>query len=326
MVGAVLERETTLRIGAATTLVSDGTADMVTNRVNGVAGCSVDAASTAVTANSTQGMRAGDLVAITDAGPEFDGDRKVHYAEIVSIDSATTLTIDTPAEATVSGVTLTYGVSGCSVEGGGTLDGNKAVADQSPNYFPVRWWLGRDCHVDGLTIRDSDHGAVMLFGGCRDCTVTGNTLTDNGRLSDSLGAHVWVFGGGVGNTISGNTISGEHYGVVLDDRSTSDDEYDATTTGCTVSGNTITNVDIGIVVEGSSTNTIDNNTIDTADEGVVVRTSTQGISEFRAAEDNSVTDNDISSCRIGLRMDGVNTTQSGNTFTDCTTDVDDNEA
>lgn len=321
LVGAVLDRDTTLRVGVGTTLVGDMTGHMISNRVNGVAGCAVAAGSTVVTVNSTEGMAAGDTVSIVGAGDIFDAVQLVHYAIVTAITSATTLSIDSPAATTVSASTLTYGVSGVTVNGGGTLDGNKAPTD-GVNWDPIHYRLARNCVVSNLTIRNGDHSAVFLTEYSTGCSVTDCTLIDNGQPADILGAHVWAFQGSSNNVISNCEMSGGTYGVFIDDRTVGASIRDAPTNNNAVTNCNIHDLRIGVGVVGGSLNTVTGCTFtDISDYGAVIRDSTQGVSEFHLTFDNTLTSCAFVRCDTGIWIDNPNNDVTGNTFTDCGVDI-----
>lgn len=295
---------------------------MVRNQEYSRTGSIASGTSTVSVANTTN-INVGDIVSIEGAGEVWDGQRKVLYGQVQTV-GASSFTIDATADTDANSTTVRWGVAGVRVFGG-TFDGNKSDED-GPNHFPIQLSHCNGGQIVGVTVRNGDHGGVMIDKGSRNCLVDYSTFTDNGHPADVLGSAVWLFRCGGGNVVKNCTMTGGTYGVVIDDRTSTESIYDTGPTGNTVTRCTITGTSQGGVgVDGASQNTVTDNDITDTLYGVVVSNTSQGTSEFRDAESNVVTNNRLTDCTRGLYLKGVTTSYSGNTFTNCGTDVVDDE-
>lgn len=142
-----------------------------------------------------------------------------------------------------------------------TLTGN--VIGPNGNHDPDDVWS------DGMTIHQTTHAVVtgnrfidntdvqLVFGGCRDCRITGNRFRHSGARTGAAFAelmiHAWPTTNGdyAGTIVSGNDVDcGPRrrcgYGLMLGARPW----YEAKTSGGTVSGNSVANARMAINIDG----------------------------------------------------------------------------
>lgn len=330
MYGARIPRGVTINIPAGCTLTGDVTTatPMFTNETYTATG-SVTAGSTTLTLSAVDNnLHVGDIVAIAGAGELNDGTQMAHMSQVTAI-AGTAVTIADAAITTVSGATVSHGASNVVIRGAGVLDGDyDGVTNMG--HAPVRWYWANNCQVAGtLTIRNASNIGVMIARGSQNCVVDGPSFDGIGNNAyPYVGSAIWMFGG-VRNSAARNfTVTDCTYSVVLDDRSTTQDEYDGSCTYNTVENFTASGCAAGgPLVDGCSYNVVQNFTVDGGAIGAhVARNLGQGAEAYRRpAIDNIVRDATISNCVVGTRALGTGTTFTNITRVNCTVDADGDE-
>ena len=226
------------------------------------------------------------------------------------------LVLDEAARFTVRHAVVWAGAIGVSVRDL-TLDGNRQPSGSLlTNPFPIAYAMTRDASVVGCTIRNGDHGALILDRGAERSVIEDNTLEDNGDLGHELGAAIWVFRGAHDNVIRDNKIGGRSVsGVIVDDRTVMPTEWDSPSDGNRIERNEIDldpmHNNVGIAIYGSSRNLVTSNHLSGGAFGVRVYTGGQG-SAAPATTANVVSDNLVSYDRIALWANGARNRFSGN--------------
>ena len=325
LVGAEIASGVSIVIDDGCTLTGvRGSADpMIQNALSSLK-VTAAAGSSDIVLDSIIGLQAGDRITIPGAGEVFDGVQLAHHATITSVLSRG-IVIAPPVSTAVADVSATVGASNIHISGG-VLNGDRDGVTADPNHFQIRFSHASNCSVKNTTITEGNHGAVMIDRGSVHCEISGNTISNIG--TETTGSGVWIFRSSDYNIVSNNDVDNCLLGITLDDRTSGASDDDGSCQYNIVSDNRISNSGRdGIVVASSSYNDIIRNTVTaTVDRGISMRNSQQGVSEFHEAVANNVVDNIIDTANDGLYLDGTNTVHTGNTFSNCVTDIEDNEA
>lgn len=189
---------------------------------------------------------------------------QVLYATVIGIDDDG-VTLDQTSVKTVKGTFVWWGAKDLKVTGL-ELDGNPASTNGRYT-FVLQYNLARNVAITGSTIRNGQHGAMILSKGTADAVVEGNDLIDNGGTD---GSSIWLYQGAERNVVRNNTISDTgsqpSSGVRIDDRTTTTSYWDGPGVWNVVEGNAISTqthkmYTKGVSVEGSSFNRIVGNRI-----------------------------------------------------------------
>ncbi len=161
------------------------------------------------------------------------------------------------------------------------LDGDRAPDGSTNNPVALKYEFARWVTIEGNTIRNGDHGAVMLVKGTADSIIASNIMIDNGTPSTTFGSGIWVSRGSSDNRIVNNDILGDtNHGIMVDDRSESSTEWDAASDRNYIATNRIDMPAVpqntGIWVVGSQGNVIEDNDVRSMKRGISVTVSTQG--------------------------------------------------
>lgn len=324
-IGAVLPTRITLSLADSATLRhpdgTTGTAVVRTSRTDVTGTGTAD--SHQIVLSDVSGVEVGVPVMVYGAGPLLDGSHKVLYTYVAELSGTTAVLVD-PLQADVTDATVTVGTQSVVIEGG-TIDGRRQATDQGSNPHPILFQTVRNGRVDGTAIHSGDHAAVFMRQGCIGCVVDGADLSDCGQPDASLGALVWMFQGCRENVVRSSTLGGDSYhGVVIDDRSTGDEDETGQCDDNRVERTTITlprySGNSGLVVNGSRGNKFRAVDVSGSQSGGSVVTG-QGSSR-------DVTQNVFGGCTFDDHLIGVMLDEDGNTvdsceFTNCGTDVDD---
>lgn len=324
MAGAVIPRGVTINVAAGATLTGDGTNVMIRNAVVDYTGTIAAGSRSLVLTTSTHQIRAGDTVSISGAGGTFDGNLMAMHAEVTHVSGAT-ITLDRPAVSTAAAQNVRTGGSDMAVTGAGTLNGANGAAKIVSATHHSRLRVSGTLTITNTGDVGGAGGLIMAFGTRNSTVGSGVTFSDHGDPVLELGAAIWIYGGSENNTITGATITGGNFGVAIDDQSTPADQYDGDSRGNRVVSSTFSTMRRGVAIEGSGNNIVSAITTTNVDFGVHVRNSTQGITQNRPARQNVVNNSSFTNAIVGLLFDGEESTQTGNTFVNCTTNIDDQE-
>lgn len=242
---------------------------------------------------------------------------QVLYARVVSV-GPDWIQLDRVAVQSAKGADVYVGSINMTVRGL-AFDGNRKPSGSTKNPFPLLYDLARWVHIEGNTIFKGDHGAISLDKGTSDSLVENNLITDNGDVSKTLGAGVWLFRGASGNTVRGNTITGaSNHGVIADDRSEKSTEWDAASDGNFILSNRIDIPSLpdnrSVYVIGSNSNVVESNDVRSTEYGIAVTRSTQGNRPGQAL-DNVVRTNQLAGHKTGLFVTGSDNWFERNTLT-----------
>ncbi len=152
------------------------------------------------------------------------------YAQVVAV-SGNVVTLDRPAQASVSTAPVWTGVTDVTVEDL-EIDGNRPSPTVRPA-SPLSYTLANDVLVRDCVIRDAHHGGVHLQAGTNNSTIEGCTFMDIGSLKSASGADIWIFQSAHHNTVRNNaflnsdpSVGSSDNGIWLDDRTTGSNEWD----------------------------------------------------------------------------------------------------
>jgi parallel beta-helix repeat protein len=240
---------------------------------------------------------------------------------VVNSISGSTVVLDRPATLSVSGVDVHTGSTKMSVRGL-TLDGSRVPGGSTSNPFPLKYGFARWVRVEDNTIRNGDHGAVSFDQGTSDSTMTRNVMLDNGTPTEHLGAAVWLFRGASRNIVSDNEIGGASYsGIMVDDRSVSASEWDATVNDNQILRNRIdiprVGINFGIYVAGGNRNKLADNEVRSTQTGISIIRSKQGLNPVDS-QSNEIRGNRLHGHHRGLHITGSNNIFEGNLITGTT--------
>lgn len=330
LIDATIPRGVTVDVSAGAVVTCGDTASttpMISNATYTTSGTITADSSTLLLDEESQTLHVGDIVAISGAGGTFDGTSMAHMSQVVSIDGAT-ITLSEPAVASATGAVVVHGAANVTITGDGVLDGDYTVGDSLLARSPIMFQFANNCRSD-VSVRNAPWIGVYVTRGSRNCDISG-TFADIGNQGDGgdlIGSAVWLFGGVRDCVVHDVETERCTYAVTLDDRSTSQDQYDGSVDNNVVEDVTATDgAGGGVVVEGGSSNVVRRVEVEGGAFGVALVQSLQGDTEFRPAIGNSASNCSISNCDIGLKLNGTNSVHSGNTYTDCLVDVQDLEA
>lgn len=325
LIGATIPRGVTLDIAAGAVVTSGditSSTPTISNKTYTNTGTITAGSATLTLGSASPALYVGDIVAISGAGGTFDGTAMAHMSQVVSI-VGTTVTLSEPAVTSATSATVTHGASNVVITGGGVIDGNYTVGDTLLVRSPIMFQFANNCTSD-VAVRNAPWIGVYVTSGSRNCDVSGSftSIGNQGNGGNLIGSAVWFFGG-VRNSRAHDIITTNcTYAVIIDDRSSSQSQYDGTSDYNTVEDVTATGgAGGGVVIEGCSYNTVRHIDVDGGAFGLAVVQSLQGSTQFRGAINNSVTASTARNCTIGLKLNGTNTTQSGITYVGCTTNL-----
>ena len=150
-----------------------------------------------------------------------------HHVAEVTARTPTSITIDPPAPQSVTDTVLHVGAVAPRLTHV-TVDGTAPSAGASGSVTAVAWRLVTGGVAEHLTIRDTDHGGLMLYGGTRGCTITGLRLHNAGIPQVGKGSALWLYQGANHNHITDVKITGDTYvAIYVDDRTSNGDPWDA---------------------------------------------------------------------------------------------------
>lgn len=153
-------------------------------------------------------------------------DRAVYQPCIVTAVSGSSVTLDVPMNMTATTLPVYLGVQDVRFDGVGDFDGNKNPGVDDASNPQAIWMIGASkVYIGpGLTFRNWDHGGWTLQS-CQDCEAFGTGFS-LGQPTLALGAGFWVFQWSKRNTIDILAIDGAFNGLMVDDRTTTAQDFD----------------------------------------------------------------------------------------------------